>query len=98
MFLTFIIQVQPSDVLGPSLPGPIVLLVDCPTLSHLEHLLSVQAFTDYYTDACNSLPQGSKTVNCVIHLSPAHVTNTIKYQEWMTRFGGAQHIMAGHEM
>ncbi|CAI9295168.1 unnamed protein product [Lactuca saligna] len=30
------IMVHPDDVLGPSVPGPIFLLVDCPTLSHIS--------------------------------------------------------------
>ncbi|KAF6138557.1 hypothetical protein GIB67_032451 [Kingdonia uniflora] len=31
-------SVHPTDVLGPSIPGPIVLLIDCPTLSHLKNM------------------------------------------------------------
>ncbi|KAF6161304.1 hypothetical protein GIB67_009191 [Kingdonia uniflora] len=32
------IMVHPTDVLGPSIPGPIILLIDCPTLSHLKDM------------------------------------------------------------
>ncbi|KAI3879587.1 hypothetical protein MKW92_017985 [Papaver armeniacum] len=83
------IQVHPSDVMGPTIPGPIVLLVDCPTLSHLRDLISLQSLNSYY--------DGVKIVNCVIHLSPSSVTMTAEYDTWMRRFGGAQHIMAGHQ-
>ncbi|KAL2516197.1 tRNAse Z4 [Forsythia ovata] len=92
------IMVHPSDVLGPSVPGPIVLLIDCPTPLHLQQLLSVQSLTPYYADTAGNVPEGSKMVNCIIHLSPASVTNTADYQSWMSRFGAAQHIMAGHQM
>ncbi|KAL0354648.1 UNVERIFIED_CONTAM: tRNAse Z TRZ4, mitochondrial [Sesamum radiatum] len=92
------IMVHPSDVLGPSVPGPIVLLVDCPTSSHLQDLLSLQCLTPYYVDTAYDVPEGSKIVNCVIHLSPSSVTKTDDYQMWMSKFGAAQHIMAGHEM
>ncbi|XP_073064430.1 tRNase Z TRZ3, mitochondrial-like [Primulina eburnea] len=88
------IMVHPSDVLGPSVPGPIVLLVDCPTLAHFEKLSSLQHLTPYYVDIA---PECPKTVNCVIHLSPAFVSKTPDYQMWMSKFGAAQHIMAGHE-
>ncbi|OVA20274.1 tRNase Z endonuclease [Macleaya cordata] len=88
------IMVHPSDVLGPSVPGPIVLLVDCPTLSHLQELLSIQSLSSYYADSVD----GVKSVNCVIHLSPSSVTTTVEYQTWMERFGRAQHVMAGHEI
>ncbi|KAI3852115.1 hypothetical protein MKW98_020114 [Papaver atlanticum] len=81
--------VHPSDVMGPSVAGPIVLLVDCPTLSHLQQMVSLHSLGSYYN--------GEKIVSCVIHLSPSSVTLTEEYQTWMRRFGGAQHIMAGHE-
>ncbi|CAL0324114.1 unnamed protein product [Lupinus luteus] len=89
------IMVHPSDVMDPSLPGPIVLLVDCPTESHLETLLSVQSLTSYCGQLGN-LPDAGKSVTCVIHLSPASVVSCSNYQKWMKKFGSAQHIMAGH--
>ncbi|KAM7483770.1 hypothetical protein LguiB_008353 [Lonicera macranthoides] len=92
------IMVHPSDVLGPSVPGPIVLLVDCPTSSHLQELLSIKSLSSYYVDASGNPTDSSKIVNCVIHLSPSSVINTSDYRSWMSRFGGAQHILAGHEM
>ncbi|XP_043704195.1 tRNase Z TRZ3, mitochondrial isoform X2 [Telopea speciosissima] len=92
------IMVHPSDVLGPSIPGPIVLLVDCPTLSHLQELLSTQSLSTYYVDAVGQNLNTVKSVNCIIHLSPSSITMTPEYQNWMKRFGGAQHIMAGHEI
>lgn len=36
-------QVHPSDVFGPSIPGPIVFIVDCPTESHARVLLSSES-------------------------------------------------------
>lgn len=84
--------------MGPSVPGPIVLLVDCPTESHVLQLLSAQSLSSYYADLSDDPPKCAKTVNCIIHLSPASVTGTSNYQKWMKRFGAAQHIMAGHEM
>ncbi|XP_061374803.1 tRNAse Z TRZ4, mitochondrial isoform X2 [Gastrolobium bilobum] len=90
------IMVHPSDVLGPSVPGPIVLLVDCPTESHLEALMSVQPLASY-GDQVSNLPEASKSETCVIHLTPASVVSCSNYQKWMKKFGSAQHIMAGHE-
>ncbi|KAL7162496.1 hypothetical protein ACSBR2_042899 [Camellia fascicularis] len=91
------IMVHPSDVLGPSIPGPIVLIVDCPTSRHLQELLSLQSLSSYYGDMSSNPVETSKSVNCIVHLSPASVINTNTYQKWMTRFSGAQHVMAGHE-
>ncbi|KZV50110.1 zinc phosphodiesterase ELAC protein 2 [Dorcoceras hygrometricum] len=92
------IMVHPSDVMGPSVPGPIVLLVDCPTLAHFEELSALQCLMPYYADIAHVSPECSKIVNCVIHLSPAFLSRSADYQMWMSKFGAAQHIMAGHEM
>ncbi|KAL6140857.1 hypothetical protein ACLB2K_059150 [Fragaria x ananassa] len=90
------IMVHPSDVMGPSVPGPIVLLVDCPTESHFHELLSIHCLSNYYADFSGP-PNNAKVVTCVIHLSPSSLISSTNYQRWMKRFGSAQHIMAGHE-
>ncbi|XP_066400748.1 tRNase Z TRZ3, mitochondrial [Miscanthus floridulus] len=88
-------MVHPSDVLGPSIPGPTVLLVDCPTQYHMPELFSLQPLSCFYED---SPEQSGKKVNCIIHLGPSSVTRSVDYQNWMKKFGATQHIMAGHEI
>lgn len=83
--------------MGPSIPGPVVLLVDCPTESHALQLFSDNSLRRYYADDSSQLAECAKTVTCVIHLSPTSVTSTPNYRKWMKRFGTAQHIMAGHQ-
>lgn len=83
--------------MDPSIPGPIVVLVDCPTTSHFQNLLSVDSLNIHYADCSSKFPEKAKPVNCVIHLSPSSVSSSPAYQVWMKRFGDAQHIMAGHE-
>ncbi|KAK8527372.1 hypothetical protein V6N12_054586 [Hibiscus sabdariffa] len=88
------ITVHPSDVMDAPIPGPIVIVVDCPTNSHAQELISTQSRNDYYSDSsCQS--QSSKIVNCVIHLGPASVVNSSHYKKWMNKFTSAQHIMVG---
>ncbi|XP_074285596.1 tRNAse Z TRZ4, mitochondrial-like isoform X2 [Silene latifolia] len=91
------IVVHPRDVMDPPTPGPIVLLVDCPTTSHFQSLLSADTLNIYYKDYLDNTSKTYKEVNCVIHLSPSSVSNNSDYQKWMKRFGNAQHIMVGHE-
>ncbi|KAJ1281849.1 hypothetical protein BS78_03G005400 [Paspalum vaginatum] len=90
-------MVHPSDVLGPSIPGPIVLLVDCPTQYHMPELFSLRPLSCFYEDSSEQT-ENAKKVNCIIHLGPSSVTKSVDYQSWMKRFGAAQHIMAGHEI
>ncbi|XAR50668.1 Ribonuclease Z [Bertholletia excelsa] len=92
------ITVHPSDVLGPSVPGPIILIVDCPTSCHLRELLALESLRSYYGNNSGNSEETSKVVSCIIHLSPSSVTSTIDYQKWMAQFGEVQHLMAGHEM
>lgn len=89
-----LIQVHPDDVIGPPIPGPIVLIVDCPTEPHAQELLSAQALNAYYSDSQSNSQETTKVVNCIIHLSPATVVSSPVYEKWMRKFGSAQHIMA----
>lgn len=82
--------------MDPSTPGPVVLLVDCPTLSHFQKLLSSDSLSSYYVDYSGE--EAPKVVTLVIHLSPSSVISNNDYQKWMKRFGSAQHVIAGHEM
>ncbi|NP_001312412.1 zinc phosphodiesterase ELAC protein 2-like isoform X2 [Nicotiana tabacum] len=88
------IEVHPDDVIGPPIPGPIVLIVDCPTEPHAQELLSAQALNAYYSDSQSNSQETTKVVNCIIHLSPATVVSSPVYEKWMRKFGSAQHIMA----
>ncbi|PHT37260.1 hypothetical protein CQW23_24960 [Capsicum baccatum] len=88
------IEVHPDDVIGPTIPGPIVLIVDCPTEPHAQELLSAQALEAYYSDFQSNSPETAKVVSCIIHLSPATVINSPVYEKWMRKFDSAQHIMA----
>ncbi|GLJ16002.1 hypothetical protein SUGI_0265040 [Cryptomeria japonica] len=91
-------MVHPSDVLGPSFPGPIVLFVDCPTISHFPDLLSAPVLSKFFTRMDDGYQNIQKHVSCFVHLSPSSVTKCPEYVEWMSKFVGAQHIMAGHEL
>ncbi|KAK4778034.1 hypothetical protein SAY87_018221 [Trapa incisa] len=90
------IMVHPSDVMDPSIPGPVVLIVDCPTKSHFWRLSSLDSLSNYYSVL--SSEESQKNVSCMIHLSPSSIISDPDYQTWMKRFGSAQHVIAGHEM
>ncbi|XP_019229304.1 PREDICTED: uncharacterized protein LOC109210357 [Nicotiana attenuata] len=93
-----VVLVHPCQVMEPSIPGPIVLLlVDCSTLSHLQELSSLESLIPYYLNTSEQPIEMCKKVNCLIHLSHTYVTNTTAYEQWTTKFGEAQRIMAGHE-
>ncbi|OMP05967.1 hypothetical protein COLO4_08423 [Corchorus olitorius] len=57
------ITVHPSDVIGPPVPGPIVIIVDCPTDSHAKELLCTQSLNEYYSDSGPASVVNSSTYN-----------------------------------
>ncbi|KAG6760561.1 hypothetical protein POTOM_037084 [Populus tomentosa] len=54
------IMVHPSDVFGPSIPGPIVFIVDCPTESLARVLLSSESLNGYYSNLSGNPPLSTK--------------------------------------
>lgn len=86
-------QVHPADVMDPSSPGPIFILVDCPTAEYIPALLSNPVLCSFQEQNSGT---PSKQVTLVVHIGPASVSGLPEYQTWMSRFGQAQHVMAGH--
>ncbi|KAJ7198699.1 hypothetical protein O6H91_Y499900 [Diphasiastrum complanatum] len=87
-------MVHPSDVMDPSSPGPIFVLVDCPTIEHIPSLLSAPYLRRFY--GISEVEEMQKLVTCMIHIGPKSVTQDARYLQWMHNFVGTQHIMAGH--
>lgn len=90
IFVCMFVQVHPEDVMDPSSPGPIFILVDCPTAEYIPALLSNPVLSGFQEQ------NSSKQVTLIVHISPASVSGLPEYQSWMSGFGRAQHVMAGH--
>ena len=64
------------QVQEPDEAGPCVIIADCPTIAHvpqLQQLLPASLFGGIAAPAPGDEPLGGP-VNCIIHLSPAHVS------------------------
>ncbi|KAG0614312.1 hypothetical protein M758_6G167300 [Ceratodon purpureus] len=86
-------MVHPEDVMDPSSPGPIFILVDCPTPAYIPALLSNPVLCTFQEENSGTSP---KQVTLIVHTGPASVAGLPEYQSWMSRFAGAHHVMAGH--
>ncbi|EFJ13513.1 hypothetical protein SELMODRAFT_122306, partial [Selaginella moellendorffii] len=82
--------IHPDDVMEPSTSGPVFVVVDCPTVSHIPALTSAASLEALY-----SSPRTKAEVVCVVHLSPLPVVEDAGYSCWMTKFAAAQHVLAG---
>ena len=79
-------QIAPEQVLEASEPGPKALIIDCPTLGHLEQLRACEAFRAL-----------ARTSSCAVHLSPAAVIESDAYRLWVAQGfgegGAATHVL-----
>ncbi|KAL6062225.1 ribonuclease Z [Balamuthia mandrillaris] len=73
--------VEPSECIGPSQPGPILLIVSCPSVHHIQALLSDELVNRYHQDGIDG-----GVVTCVIHLTPLHVLSHPAYIQWVNSF------------
>ncbi|CAI5481477.1 unnamed protein product [Closterium sp. Yama58-4] len=100
--------VHPSDVLEASIPGPVVLLIDCPTASHTQALLQspqLQRFCISHrqksksdnNEKSDSNGSDYKEVTVAVHVSPEAVVEEEQYRRWMGKLGpNITHVLAGH--
>ncbi|GJP61999.1 hypothetical protein CLOP_g19109 [Closterium sp. NIES-67] len=103
--------VHPSDVLGASIPGPVVLLIDCPTASHTQALLQSPQLQRFCSSRHNresgsggggntegdNNEGGTKEVTVAVHVSPEAVVEADEYRRWMGMLGpNTTHVLAGH--
>ncbi|XP_065203622.1 ribonuclease Z, mitochondrial [Planococcus citri] len=74
-------KVKSSDVKDPDSPGPVFIIMDCPSEDYLECLLNEERFKEYQTGAAEEdIPK------YVLHFTPSRVMETERYQTWMKRF------------
>lgn len=82
--------VESKDVRDPDDPGPVFIVVDCPTEEYLNSLMENEEFAKH---------QATATINedlalVVVHFSPKHVMENEKYKAWIERFSlSTQHLV-----
>jgi ribonuclease Z len=91
--------VNPSDCIGPSIPGKIFLIVDCPNVPLLQELVKNSRFTPYQRNSGSDAPGAHyEHVVCLIHITPADILTSPQYQEWMLKFNPeVSHIVINGE-
>lgn len=88
-------EIHPSSVVSPSTPGPLVLVIACPTVHHVRGVAqnpSLDPQSLGLVDADGVVPDRAPA--CVLyHLSPREVLAHPEYQAWCARFGAAvEHV------
>jgi ribonuclease Z len=89
-------KVTPDQVMEPSVPGPLVLMVDCPDDDFVQALINAPAFKNLVSSSSSSeVGEGAAKITCVVHFGPKAVTDLPAYKEWMAGLGEeTTHILA----
>ena len=66
--------------MGPSQPGPVFLIIDCPSTDFISSLVSNEHLSRHFEEG--SCP----TAVIIIHLTPMSVFESHEYVEWKNRF------------
>ena len=69
-------QVRPDEVIEPSEQGPVVIIIDCPSMEFVPQLVDNTKFTKYQTD------RNDVSLLVMVHLSPMEVFQCLEYQAW----------------
>ncbi|XP_061433052.1 zinc phosphodiesterase ELAC protein 2 [Lethenteron reissneri] len=81
-------EIRPEEVLTPSDPGPMFLVVECPDASFVSPVTSNAALHRYQAGGDQS------RLSLVVHMAPDHVVCHPLYQDWMQRFGDStEHLL-----
>ena len=84
--------VHPADVMEPSTPGPTVMIIDCPTVDHIQGLVSGMGDWSKNQDK-------RQKVAVVVHLTSRDVLRAPQYVEFIRSFPDpTQHMLISESM
>ncbi|XP_067427275.1 zinc phosphodiesterase ELAC protein 2 [Thunnus thynnus] len=73
-------EIRPEQVCTPTDPGPVFIIVECPSEEFVEAVCSNRQLRRYQTGGTED------AAALVVHMTPESVLNTDEYKEWMERF------------
>lgn len=86
--------VRSSDVRMPDDPGAVFIVLECPTLDHLDSLVENPVFENYQ----HSVATDENLAFCVVHFTPEEVMADPRYRDWMDKFGiSTKHLVLNEE-
>ncbi|KAM5135950.1 zinc phosphodiesterase ELAC protein 2 isoform 2-T2 [Mantella aurantiaca] len=81
-------EIFPADVLTPDDPGPLFIVVECPSEDFIMPMTENETLKRYHEGNPDS------GVALVVHMTPEHILNHNSYRQWMERFGpGTEHLI-----
>ncbi|XP_062388020.1 zinc phosphodiesterase ELAC protein 2 [Sardina pilchardus] len=85
-------EIHPEQVCTPAYPGPVFLVVDCPSEEFVQPLCSNQQLQRYQTGGSEA------PAVLVVHMTPESVLKSEEYKQWMERFpSSTEHLIMNEQ-
>ncbi|XP_008327390.1 zinc phosphodiesterase ELAC protein 2 isoform X1 [Cynoglossus semilaevis] len=81
------VEIQPEQVCTPTYPGPIFIIVECPSEEFVSAVCLNEQLKRY------QIHGEEDPAVLVVHMTPESVLNTGQYKAWMERFSSATHLI-----
>ncbi|KAF5890065.1 zinc phosphodiesterase ELAC protein 2 [Clarias magur] len=86
-------EIQPDEVCTPADPGPVFLVIDCPSEEFIQPLCANQILARYQNGGSEA------DAALVVHMTPESVLKTLEYQSWMKRFSSStEHLIMNEQV
>ncbi|XP_075942704.1 zinc phosphodiesterase ELAC protein 2 isoform X1 [Anarhichas minor] len=86
-------EIRPEQVCTPTNPGPVFIVVECPSEEFVEAVCSDPQLRRYQTGATED------SAALVVHMTPESVLSTDQYKRWMERFPSTtEHLILNEQV
>lgn len=85
-------EVRSADVMSPDTPGPVVLVIACPSQHHISSLTSSCALQPTALDLFDQSNKELKRTCVLFHLAPRSVLCHPEYRAWCDQFQNVNHV------
>lgn len=86
-------EIRPEQVCTPADPGPVFIVVECPSEEFVEAVCTNQQLRRYQTGGTED------PAALVVHMTPESVLTTDQYKKWMERFPSAtEHLILNEQV
>uniref|UniRef100_A0A671T7J1 Zinc phosphodiesterase ELAC protein 2 n=1 Tax=Sinocyclocheilus anshuiensis TaxID=1608454 RepID=A0A671T7J1_9TELE len=85
-------EIRPEELCTPADPGPVFLVVDCPSEDFIQPLCTNHVLQRYQTGGSED------SAALVVHMTPESVLDTDEYKSWMERFpSSTEHLVMNEQ-
>ncbi|XP_012681292.1 zinc phosphodiesterase ELAC protein 2 [Clupea harengus] len=85
-------EIHPEEVCTPADPGPVFMVVDCPSEEFIQPLCNNQQLQRYQTGGSED------SALLVVHMTPESVLKMDAYKQWMERFpSSTEHLIMNEQ-